>query len=159
MDMRRHLGILLTIAAVVATAACGSSSSTTGGAGGPDTPKPGTVVPGAHTVLVSQTAAGGRVAAQATALDTPAQVAAFVGQFHMPAMRLLVERALSRLKHDRRPLVGAVVAIGCDRPPGVDVVYGADTTIRLLPHEVASPLPECLVPVTTVALASVPGSD
>jgi len=161
--MRRSLGALLAAAALAMSAACGSatSSADTGGpnGGGPATPTPGSTVPGARTVLVSQTAAGGRVSARASLLDTPGHLAAFTRQFRMPAMRNRVHDAADRLAKTGHVVVGAVVAVGCDQPPGVDVVYGEDTSIRLLPHEVATPLPECVAPVTTVALASVPGSD
>jgi hypothetical protein len=54
---------------------------------------------------------------------------------------------------------GAVIAVGCDRPPGADVVVDGSGRVQILPHEVASPLEECLVAVTTVAIADVPGSD
>ena len=53
-------------------------------------------------------------------------------------------------------VVGQVVAVGCDRPPGVDVMADNDGDIRLVPHEVASPLEECLAAVTTVAVAVLP---
>lgn len=154
----RLMGTVLTTAVIALTAACGSSSSPVATGEGVGTPTPGTSVPGARVVLVSLTAAGGRVTTQASPLDTPAQVRAFARQFRMPAFDLRLEQALRRLGN-RRPVVGAVVANGCDIPPGVDVVYGEGTTVRLLPHEVASPLQECLAPVTTVALASVPGAD
>ena len=158
--MRRSLGTLLAAATLAVTASCGSAGSSTGTAGGgQDGPTPGTAVPGARTVLVSQTAAGGRPSESATLLETAGQVSAFTSQFRGPGLRLQVQQAVDRLSKTGHVIVGSVVAVGCDRPPGVDVVYGEDTTIRLLPHEVASPLQECLAPVTTVAVASVPGSD
>ncbi|HEY3530705.1 MAG TPA: hypothetical protein VGK78_16275 [Nocardioides sp.] len=156
--MRRLLGALLATATIAATAACGSAGSATGTTAG-DAPEPGTTVPGARSVLVSQTAAGGRPSVAATLLETSAQVAAFSRQFRGPGLRLQVQEAVDKLSKTGHVIVGSVVAVGCDRPPGVDVVYGEDTTIRLLPHEVASPLQECLAPVTTVAVAAVPGSD
>ena len=54
--------------------------------------------------------------------------------------------------------MGQIVAVGCDRPPGVDVMADAAGDIRLVPHQVASPLEECLAAVTTVALAVLPRS-
>ena len=50
----------------------------------------------------------------------------------------------------------AVVAIGCDVPPGVDVRRAGDG-IEITPQEVAAPHEECFAPVTTVALKPVPG--
>jgi hypothetical protein len=158
--MRRVLGTLLATAAVMVTAACGSAgSSTNTSGGGPGSPTPGTAVPGARSVLVSQTAAGGKPSVDATVLETPAQVARFTQQFRLPGMRMQIQHAVDRMAAHGQVVVGAVVSVGCDRPPGVDVVYGENTNIRLIPHEVASPLQECLAPVTTVAVASVPGSD
>ena len=55
-----------------------------------------------------------------------------------------------------RLVMAQVVAVGCDRPPGVDVFAGQDGRVRLVPHQVASPLEECLAPVTTVAVAKLP---
>ena len=56
---------------------------------------------------------------------------------------------------DGRVLLGAVVAVGCDVPPGVRV-EGAGSDLRILAKPVPSPLQECLAPVTTVAVVSVP---
>jgi len=54
---------------------------------------------------------------------------------------------------------GAVVTVGCDRPPGAAAFLDANGDVQISPGEVASPLPECLVPVTTVAIATVPGAQ
>jgi hypothetical protein len=54
---------------------------------------------------------------------------------------------------------GAVVAVGCDRPPGAVVALDANGQVQITPEEVASPLQECLAAVTTVAVATVPGAD
>ncbi len=48
------------------------------------------------------------------------------------------------------------MAVGCDRPPGADVMVNGDGDVVLVPHEVASPLEECLAAVTTVAVAVLP---
>jgi hypothetical protein len=156
--MRRTLGALLSCAVLSAVAACGSATSSST-ASGPDSPSPGSEVPGARTVLLSQTAAGGEVSAVARILDSPGSLARFTAQFRGQGLPQRVRQAADRLGGGGHVVVGAVVAVGCDRPLGVDVVYGQNSTVQLLPHEVASPLPECLAPVTTVALASVPGND
>jgi hypothetical protein len=54
---------------------------------------------------------------------------------------------------------GAVVAVGCDRPPGAVVSLDAKGQVQITAEEVASPLQECLAAVTTVAVATVPGAD
>lgn len=162
--MRRILGILMVAAALVATAGCGSSSSTTSlapasdPAGNPSR-SPGAVV-GAHVLpLISMTGAGGRSAPTAVPLDDSGEIARFVGQFAMPAMRHRLQDAIAQASVPAGDgLVGQVVAVGCDRPPGADVVVDKDGRVQLVPHEVASPLPECLVAVTTVALAVVPST-
>jgi hypothetical protein len=51
-------------------------------------------------------------------------------------------------------LAAAVVSIGCDVPPGV-TVQKLEDGVAIVPREVPSPLPECLAPVTTVALVGV----
>jgi hypothetical protein len=107
--------------------------------------------------LISMTAAGGREAHVATPLDSEAQIARFAAQFRMPAMRHRIRAAIGDgLRSPDHDIVGQVVAVGCDRPPGVDVVANADGQVELVPHEVASPLQECLAAVTTVAIAELP---
>jgi hypothetical protein len=155
--MRRALGTLLASAALAVTAGCGSSSSST--AAGPDSPSPGPIA-GAHVLpLISLTGGGGRVSTTATLLDTPAHVRGFGAQFRSPALGRQVAAAAARARDSGLLVYGAVVAVGCDRPPGADVALddGGDVTITARP--VASPLPECLAPVTTVAVATVPGAD
>jgi hypothetical protein len=51
---------------------------------------------------------------------------------------------------------GAVVAVGCDRPPGAAVLVDDSGTVTITPYDVESPLEECLVAVTTVAIAVIP---
>jgi hypothetical protein len=155
--MRRTLGTLLATAVLAATAACGSATSST--ATGPNSPLPGPVT-GAHVYpLISMTGGGGRMSQRASELDTPAQVRAFTSQFHLPALPHRISAVVTQVAPKAHLLYGAVVAVGCDRPPGVDVLLDGSGRVQIVPHEVASPLPECLAAVTTVAIVSVPGSD
>lgn len=155
--MRRTLGTLLATAALGVTTACGSATSST--ATGPDSPGPGPVA-GAHVYpLISMTGGGGRVSQLASELDTPAQVKAFTSQFHLPALPHRIRALVTEVAPKAHLLYGAVVAVGCDRPPGADVVLDGSGRVQIVPHEVASPLQECLAAVTTVAIVSVPGSD
>jgi hypothetical protein len=154
--MRRILGALLVTLAVAVTAGCGSTSSTVGSR--PDSPSAGPVQ-GAHVTLFSMTGGGGRVSTQATLIDTPAQLRGFTTQFGQPAMRNLVRNHVKQARNAGLAVYGAVVAIGCDRPPGADVSLDGSGNVVITPREVASPLPECLAAVTTVAIASVPGAQ
>lgn len=154
--MRRPLGALLASAALVATAGCGSSSSTSTG---PDSPSPGPIA-GAHVLpLISLTGGGGRVSTTATLLDTPSHVRGFGAQFRSPALGHQVAAAVARARQSGHLVYGAVIAVGCDRPPGADVALDDSGDVTITPRPVASPLPECLAPVTTVAVATVPGAD
>jgi hypothetical protein len=165
--MRRTLGTLVALATLVTTAACGDTSSSsvaTDPSRGPASDPAGhpSWTPGpiadAHVLpLISMTAAGGKEARVATPLDSEAQIARFAAQFRMPAMRHRIRAAIGDgLQSSDHDIVGQVVAVGCDRPPGVDVVANADGQLELVPHEVASPLQECLAAVTTVAIAELP---
>lgn len=159
--MRRLLGTVLVTLALGTTVACGSSSSSVSmgpasdPAGSPSR-SPGSVAGARVLPLISMTGGGGRQTAAAQPLDTPAEVAAFLRQFGQPAMRHRLRSAIAAAPAQGRDLVGQVVAIGCDRPPGVDVVVESGGQVRLVPQEVASPLQECLAAVTTVALAVLP---
>jgi hypothetical protein len=156
--MRRTLGTLFATAALVATAGCGSSTSSTTTTS-PNSPSPGPVT-GAHVYpLISMTGGGGRVSQLATELDTPAQVTAFAAQFRAPALHHRIVATVAKAEPRGLAVYGAVVAVGCDRPPGVKVVLDGSGRVQIVPEEVASPLPECLAAVTTVAIVSVPGSD
>ncbi|HEX3930894.1 MAG TPA: hypothetical protein VHW64_09330 [Nocardioides sp.] len=143
-------------ALVASTAACGSSSR--GVATDPNIPQAGPVT-GAHVSLVSMTGGGGRVSPRAALLDTDAHVRAFAAQFGPPAMRNRIRAAVGQARTRGQAVYGAVVALGCDRPPGAVVSLDGGGAVVITPRDVASPLPECLAAVTTVAIASVPGAD
>lgn len=155
--MKRTLGTLLATAALLTTAGCGSSSSTT--AAGPDTPTPGPITGAQVLPLISMTGGGGTVSTTATLLDSKAHLRAFTQQFRPQAMTARVNAAVRQAATSGHLVYGAVVALGCDRPPGAVVSLDADGHVQITAEEVASPLQECLAPVTTVAIASVPGSD
>jgi hypothetical protein len=161
--MRRLLGTLLTAVVLLLAAGCGSSSSSGEAVdGGPPPPSasgsPVGPVTGVHVLpLVSITGVvGGRASAVALPLGTTSQVDAFVQQFGARAQ----QRVRVALEHAQRTagagLYGAVVAVGCDRPPGVTVSQDGSGHILLEPKPVASPLPECVAPVTTIALVALP---
>ncbi len=159
--MRRILGTLVATAALAATAGCGSSnsSSTASDTAGPDSPGPGPVAGATVLPLVSQTGGGGRVSTQATLLGTQAQIDGFTRQFRAPALANRVSAAAAQAAKSGYLVYGAVVALGCDVPPGAMVALDANGEVQLTAEDVPSPLQECLAPVTTVAIATVPGAD
>ncbi|WP_151083360.1 hypothetical protein [Nocardioides cynanchi] len=154
--MKRTLGTLLATASLLAVAGCGSSSSTVDGPAGPTA---GPITGATVLPLISVTGGGGTVSTSATLLDTKAHIRAFTGQFRQPTMAARVTAAVKQAAGAGKPVYGAVVAVGCDRPPGAVVSLDANGDVQITGEEVASPLQECLAPVTTVALASVPGAD
>jgi hypothetical protein len=162
--MRRTLGTLVTTAALALTAGCGSGTTSSTAADpdhpSPDGPSAGPVAGAKVLPLISQTGGGGKgVSTHAVLLDSKAQVAAFTKQFRLPGLGGRVSEAAADAARSGHPVYGAVVAIGCDVPPGAVVELDAEGQVEITPMQVASPLPECLAPVTTVALATVPGAD
>ncbi|MGZ6754011.1 MAG: hypothetical protein ACXVEJ_11180 [Nocardioides sp.] len=111
-----------------------------------------------QVAMVSMTGGGGRVSTRGTVLGDDAAIAAYARQFRTGAVgdQIRAKAAAAHLP-DGRSLVVAVVAIGCDVPPGVHVTAAAGGVV-VTPDKVASPLPECLAPVTSIALVSVPSS-
>ncbi len=155
--MRRISGTLVAAAVLVMTAGCGSSTSST--ADGPDGPSAGPVKGAEVLPLISLTGAGGQVSTAATLLDTRAHVREFSQQFRGSVLLGRIMASVEQAKQSGYLVFGAVVAVGCDRPPGADVSLDANGDVRIVARAVASPLPECLAPVTTVAIATVPGAQ
>lgn len=161
-SMRPRLGTLLAplvaLAALLATAGCGSSTSSTAAEDPSTAPSSsGPVTPaGADVHLISLTGAGGgQPTGTATPLNTPEQIATFSKQFRSPAMEHRI-RALTAKVGSDDDVSGAVIAVGCDRPPGAAVQVDGSGQVVITPYDVESPLEECLVAVTTVAIAVIP---
>ena len=160
MAMRRTLGSLLltTVLASSVLGGCGSeagSDERAGDTGSSDAGSSGGAVDFTEVAMVSATAAGGRPSQRPTVLDDAAAIGAFSEQFRNPAMKQQLLKAVRGADVAAgRTLVGAVVALGCDVPPGVTVHRTADG-LAITPRQVPSPLPECLAPVTSVALVTV----
>jgi hypothetical protein len=157
--MRRTLGTLLP-ALLLALAPClaGCGSSSPGATAdvdhlGQDSGQDSAAF--TRVALISQSAAGGEVGHRATVLDSHAAVAAFARQFRTDALGHRIETAIRKADVPRdRTVVGQVVALGCDVPPGVEV-HATGGRVAIEPKPVPSPLPECLVAETTVALVAV----
>lgn len=120
-------------------AACGGSGS----AGEPTPPTP-------PPALLHATAAGGTVDLTTVPVGTEAQLKAFTAQFRNERFRQQIE-TLARTAAGSAKVYAAVVALGCDVPPGVEVDDSVVPPV-LTPHDVTEPLQECLAPVTTVAI-------
>ena len=118
-------------------------------------PTPGEVVDFTEVALLSLTAGGGKVEYRATVLGDTRAAKRFAAEFRHEALgnRLAAAMRNADLPRDQK-LAAAVVSIGCDVPPGV-TVQKLDDGVAIVPGEVPSPLPECLAPVTTVALVAV----
>jgi hypothetical protein len=104
--------------------------------------------------MVSESAVGGQVSAEATVLDSDAAVDEFAAQFDDTRMgeRLKAEIAKADVP-DGQTVVGAVVSMACDAPEQVFVEQtgrGLAITGSKVPTD-----KQCLVPVTTVALVAV----
>ncbi|CAN5667135.1 hypothetical protein BH11ACT8_BH11ACT8_14600 [soil metagenome] len=105
--------------------------------------------------LVSGTAAGGTPGELLTAVGTDGELDAFLKQFRTPTfpddVRSAVEAARGAGAGD---VYAAIVGLGCDVPPGVEVTEGeAGYAVSAL--KVEDPLPECLAAVTTVAVVTI----
>src|SRR5829696_674609 len=166
MTMKRLLGPVLL--ALLVLAGCGDSasdsasdpaippSSTSASASSsPSAPSESPATP--QTVaIVSQTAAGGKVDLTAVPVEDDAARQAFTAQFRRAGLDEKIARAVAGATiPEGYALMGAVVAIGCDVPPGVAVEQGPDGWV-VTPQKVPSPLQECFAPVTSVAIVAVP---
>jgi hypothetical protein len=155
--MNRTLGSLLVTAALVVTAGCGSTTSSPA-AGDPSASDPNGTIDYTKIALISVTGGGGQVSPVASPLVTQAQISSFVRQFRVTTMAQRVRQAVANAEVPNGSNVyGAVIAVGCDRPPGFDVTRGNGQP-QIVAREVASPLPECLAAVTTVAIVAVPAA-
>ncbi|WP_179664693.1 hypothetical protein [Nocardioides panaciterrulae] len=152
--------VLLTAGLV---AGCGADTASDPGASagststGSASPSPSTgPVDSTVLALISQTAVGGRVDPHPTVLDSRAAVEQFAGRFRGGLLQGRLQQVLAKADlGDGRVPVAAVVAVGCDVPKAVDVQRTPDG-LQVTAQPVRSPLPECLAPVTTVAVVAVP---
>ena len=169
--MGRLLGSFLPALLLVAgLSACGDDDS--GGAAQDPAPTSATSTDGGATGgstdgsvefelvdTITVTAAGGQLSETAVPLSDDADVQAFVEQFPSGDMGAQVQDAVAQTDvPDGQVLYGAVVAIGCDSPEQV-AVSTSETGLVITALKVPSPLPECLAPMTTVALVLVPASE
>jgi len=132
-----------------------SDTATTGPSPSTSPTKGGVPVDFDLVALLSQTAAGGRVSPDAVRLDDEAAVEAFAAQFKHEAFGDKIAQTLAATTvPEGRVLLGAVVYLGCDVPPGV-LVTGEPGSWQIVAQKVPTPMQECFAPVTTVALVTV----
>ncbi len=106
--------------------------------------------------IVSQTAVGGHVDLDAVPLADEAAQGEFTAQFNRPGMERKIAKAVAGATvPEGYTVMGAVVMVGCDVPPGVLVTQSPDGWV-VTPQPVVSPLQECFAPVTSVAIVAVP---
>jgi hypothetical protein len=82
-------------------------------------------------------------------------VAAFIEPFERGLGQQIKDKVAATDVPEGQALVAAVVGIGCDVPPSVTITETGGG-VEITPDKVASPLPECFAPVTSVAMALVP---
>lgn len=104
-------------------------------------------------VVASGTAIGGEPARAATEVGSRAAVRKFARRHDVEELRSDLVAAFGRAEPGEAVWV-AVVSVGCDVPPGVDV-SGTEEQVYLDPQPVEDPLPECFAPVTSVAVVAV----
>ncbi len=128
--------------------ASGSPASPSSGAGTDDGPAEGWRL----VEIVHATAAGGEVVTTPVPVSDSQALADFTSQFERPDLRREMQRVIRGAATPAGyQLVAAVIAIGCDVPPGVTYVDG-----QVYPQKVAKPLGECFAAVTSVAILEVP---
>ena len=160
--MLRTLGTLLATTALLVAAACGEDTGSDD-TRAEDTPASASSSPPSGTgdvgftevAILHDTAAGGEVSSRAVALEDQQAVEAFVADLDSDKLAGEVQDTADAAQPPAgQVLVGSVVSIGCDVPPGVDV-QRTDGGVEITPLKVPSPQKECFAPVTTVALVTV----
>jgi hypothetical protein len=154
--MRRTLGALA-LAALLAVGTGGCGSDDTGA-----TDDAGKVLASPETTKVTQvaivtgTAAGGRVTTEPTLLPDEDAVRTYAEQFRNDRFQgELVSEAAAADVPDGEQLAAAVVAVGCEVPSGVvGTTTGDHVSVQAV---LPSPDKQCLAPITSVALVTLPG--
>ncbi len=88
-----------------------------------------------------------------TVINTEAEMEAYVAQFRTPDLGDKIKAAAAKAEPGA-DVRAAIVSVGCDVPPGVEVEEG-EAGYLVSPLKVSNPLPECLAAVTTVAVVAV----
>ena len=106
--------------------------------------------------LVSASNAEGTVSPRAVVLDGPKAVGTFAGQFSGDQMGRALRKEYARADRPKdEVMLGAVVDVSCE-PPSELQVEKTKRGVEVTATAKVSKNVQCLVPVTTVALVSVP---
>lgn len=103
--------------------------------------------------IASGTAVGGEPERAATEVGSRAAMRKFARRHDVEELRKDLLAAYVEAEAEEAVWV-AVVSVGCDVPPDVDV-SGTVDQVFLDPQPVEEPLPECFAPVTSVAVVGV----
>ena len=146
--MRRSLGALVLVAAL-ALAGCGNE---TGGEGDDEPRGP---IDFKLVEMVTETNVGGMVSPGAVPLADVSAVQNFAAQFDDDRMATRLTQVIDELKvPDDKATYAAVVALGCEVPPGVTVT-STDTGILIEGTAPSEKPVECFAAMTTVAVVLV----
>lgn len=168
--MNRFLGTVLALLLLIAAAGCGDDGgedtraddpSASGAESPADEPTATDTGPAGEgdvdfteVGLLSETNAGGEVSRRPTVLDSPAAIEDFAAGVEGSLADEIASAAADAEVPEGQVLVGTVVALGCDVPPGVRVTRTPDG-IEVTALKVATPKQECFAPVTSVSLLTV----
>jgi hypothetical protein len=104
--------------------------------------------------LVSRTAGRGVVSDRAVPITSASELDAFVADLSAQLAGDVSEAYAANPVQAGQTLYAAVVGLGCDVPPGVEVSR-AGAGYEISGRKVAEPLPNCFAPVTSVALVAI----
>ena len=162
--LRIAVALLVVGLAVALLVACGSQEDTAAPveeetSGKTEEPSESPVANGpiefTEIALVSESNVDGRVRAEGTVLDDEQAAVEFAGQFGSPRMaRSVAEEYAQADVPEGEVVVGAVVDLSCE-PPTEVAVEKTSQGVEITATPVKSTI-QCLVPITTVALVSVP---
>ncbi len=152
--MKCYLGPLVLVTVLAVLAGCGDDPADRA-----DDPAPQEQTDeGAPRVvdILSASAAHGDLAATATVIDDDRALARYLRQFTSPPFVADLTAAVQANDPAEGRVLGlAVIEISCDEPPSA-TVSEEDGAYVVTPGKVLDPLPECYVPVTSVAVLDLP---
>ena len=155
--MRTPLGVLALLATLLLGSllgGCGDETSTGGEGDEPDRQPTGEVT-FELVEMVTETAVGGTIVPEATAVPDQLALQGFAGQFEDDRMLTRLTQVLDGLEvPDDKAAYAAVVAIGCEVPPEV-TVSRTDTQLVIADADLTPEQSECFAPMTSVAVVLV----
>ena len=152
--MKRYLGPLALLTALAVLTGCGDDPDDRA-----DDPAPQEQTDEAAPRVVdilSASAARGDLAEAATIIEDERALTRYLRQFSSPPFIEDLTAAVKANEPGEGRVIGlAVIEISCDEPPSATVTEEEGAFV-VTPGKVVAPLPECLVPVTSVAVLDLP---